>query len=595
MADKKGKTVEQTSTKGYPKLGEFLIKEGKITEKQLDQALALQKATGKRLGTVLVDLGYVSEKDIAIALSKQLNIPFLPLSHYELDEEVLKTIPEEVVRKYRVIPVEKIGDNLTVAIADPTDIFVLDELRLITKCNIVPLITLESELNSAIDYYYKKHEDIEEVLRDIKDEKLTEDVSVVSEEEELDLSQMRNLAQEAPVVKLVNALIAEAVRERASDIHIEPYEDTLRVRYRIDGVLHEVSSPPKRLHPAIVSRIKILSQLDIAERRLPQDSRFKVKIEDREIDIRVSIVPTVFGEKVVLRLLDRSSLVLDMKQLGFEQDALELFEETIRKPYGLILVTGPTGSGKTTTLYTALQTINSPTRNILTVEDPVEYELYGVNQVQARPDIGLTFAAALRAFLRQDPDIILVGEIRDIETAEIAIKAALTGHLVFSTLHTNDAPSSITRLIDMGVEPFLVTASLLMIVAQRLARKICPRCKEEYVPSQKLLRALGIDGTVGEVDPSLIPKDLKSLRFYRGRGCNYCNQTGYRGRIGLFEVLSVNEKIREAIIDGASVSTIRKLARENGMRTLRESGIKKVLDGITTVEEVLGVTMAVEE
>jgi len=420
---------------------------------------------------------------------------------------------------------------------------------------------------------------MEQVLKDIQDSEM----EVVSDtDKDVDVADMKAMSDEAPVIKWVNALLQQAIRDRASDIHIEAFEYTIRVRFRVDGSLVEVSPPPRRLYAPIVSRIKILSEMDIAERRLPQDGRFKVKIEDRVVDLRVSIIPTVFGEKVVMRILDRSSLVLDLTKLGFEGDTLRIFNEQISRPYGMVLVSGPTGSGKTTTLYSALSTVNSPDVNIMTIEDPVEYQLSGVNQVQAKSEIGLTFAAGLRSFLRQDPDIILVGEIRDLETAEIAIKAAMTGHLVFSTIHTNDAPSTVTRLTDMGVEPFLVTASLNMVVAQRLVRRICPRCKETYVPSKDVLQSF--------ILPENVSKD--NITFSRGMGCDFCNKTGYRGRVSLYEILVVTDIIREALIDGQSLIYIKKLARDNGMRTLRESGILKVLEGLTTLEEVFGATIA---
>ncbi len=563
------------------RLGEMLIAEKLIDQKQLQEALALQKKNGKRIGDNLVGLGYVSEEAIAAALGRQLGIPYITLSHYEIDPSIIKTIPEDIVRKYKIIPVDRMGNSLTVALSDPANIFILDELKILTKCEIIPLISYESDINRAIDQYYRKTGDMEQVLKDIEDA----DMQLISEEKELDLAQMKDMAQEAPIIKLVNILLAQAIKDRASDVHIEPYEDSLRIRYRVDGVLHEVPPPPKRSHAALVSRIKILSELDIAERRLPQDGRFKVKIEDKVVDLRVSVIPTVFGEKVVMRILDRSSLVLDLTKLGFEGEDLHVFDEMIRKPYGMILVSGPTGSGKTTTLYSALSTINSPDQNILTIEDPVEYQIHGVNQTQAKPEIGLTFAAGLRSFLRQDPDVILVGEIRDLETAEIAIKAAMTGHLVFSTIHTNDAPSTITRMTDMGVEPFLVTASVIMIVAQRLTRRICPRCKEAFVPTPEMIKALGLESH----------QHSEGLKFYRGAGCDFCNKTGYRGRVSLYEILVVNDRIRQSVVDGASIMEIRRLAKEQGMRSLRQSGILKVLEGVTTVEEIISVTIADEK
>jgi len=562
------------------RLGEMLVSESLLTPEQLKEALDTQKKTGKRLGDTLVTLGFISEEAIAAALSRQLGIPYITLANYEIDSDIIKTIPEETVRKYKIIPVDKTGKTLTVALSDPANIFILDELKLLTKCEIIPLISYDSDIQRAIDQYYRKSDAIEQVLKDMKDA----DMEFVAEDKDIDLAAMKEQAEDAPVIKLVNAVLSQAIEDRASDIHIEPYEDSLRIRYRVDGSLIEGPSPSKKLHPAIVSRIKILSELDIAERRLPQDGRFKIKIEDRIVDLRVSVIPTVFGEKVVMRILDRSKLMLDLTKLGLEVEDLVKFDEQIRRPYGMVLVSGPTGSGKTTTLYSALHTINSEDINIMTIEDPVEYQIKGINQVQAKAEIGLTFAAGLRSFLRQDPDVILVGEIRDLETAEIAIKAALTGHLVFSTIHTNDAPSTITRLTDMGVEPFLVTASLNMIVAQRLIRRVCPRCRELYVPTQDSLDALGIP----------VASRTESLRFSRGLGCDYCKKTGYRGRISIYEILIVNDEIRQAVIEGQSLITIKRLARENGMRTLRESGILKVIDGTTSVEEVLSVTITDE-
>jgi type IV pilus assembly protein PilB len=564
------------------RLGEMLVTEGLISQDQLKEALDTQKRSGKRLGDTLVNMGFISEEAMASALSKQLGIPYITLYNYEIDPEIIKNIPEEIVRKYRIIPVDKTGNTLTVALSDPANIFILDELKILTKCEIIPLISYESDISRAIEQYYPRNDQMEQVLKDMQDA----DLEITKEDNaELNIAEMKDLAEDAPVIKLVNVLLLQAITDRASDIHIECYEDSIRIRYRVDGSLIEIPPPPKKLFPAIVSRIKILSELDIAERRLPQDGRFKVKLEDKAVDLRVSIIPTVYGEKVVMRILDRANLVLDLTKLGMESEALTTFLEIIQKPYGMILVSGPTGSGKTTTLYSALSTLNKSDINIMTIEDPVEYQLRGVNQVQARSDIGLTFAAGLRSFLRQDPDVILVGEIRDLETAEIGVKAAMTGHLVFSTIHTNDAPSTITRLTDMGVEPFLVTASLIMVCAQRLVRRICPKCKVSYTPSREVLQSLGIspDAAVAQ-----------NIVFSRGTGCDYCKRTGFRGRLSIYELLVMNDALREALINGESLVTIKRLARLNGMKTLRESGIIKVLEGITTVEEILGATIADE-
>ncbi len=561
------------------KLGEMLVKDSIITQEDLEGALEKQEESGISLGHILVELGLASEWEMAAALGKQLNVPFITLAHYEIDRQVLESIPESIVRKYKIVPVDKTGDTLTIALSDPSNIYLLDELRLLTKCQIIPVISFESDIAEAISRYYSREEDnFEEMLKDITDQEM----EIIKEEDEIEEEDDADLAVEvndAPVIQLVNLIISEAIKAKASDIHVEPYEKSLRLRYRIDGVLQEMTSPPKKFQNAIISRIKILSELDIAERRLPQDGRFKVRIQNRPIDFRVSVCPTAFGEKVVMRILDQSILSLGLSDLGFEPDALKKFEEQIRQPWGMMLVTGPTGSGKSTTLYSALTTINDPRKNIITVEDPIEYQIKGINQVQAKPEIGLTFAEGLRSFLRQDPDIIMVGEVRDLETAEIAVKAALTGHLVLSTLHTNDAPSSINRLTNMGVEPFLVTASINMVVAQRLVRRICENCKEVYKLSADLMTALKI-------------QDSKEIKIYKGIGCDRCRMTGYKGRIALYEVMVVSDRMRDLIIEGISSTNMKKVAIEEGMETLRQSGTKKVLEGLTTPEEVLASTVA---
>ncbi|MGB9690977.1 MAG: GspE/PulE family protein, partial [Candidatus Sumerlaeaceae bacterium] len=479
------------------KLAEILVRDNIITQEELEKALEIQEKTGESLGSILIDNGFANEWEIAAAIGKQLNVPFITLSHYEIDQSILHSIPEELVRKYQIVPVDKTGDTLTVALSDPSNIYLLDELRLLTNCKIVPVISFESDIREAIERYYGAGGSaLDEMLKEISDEETallealehaeTAEAEQPEGEEEVE-------ASDAPVIQLVNLIIHDAIRMRASDIHIEPYEKELRLRYRIDGVLHEMKSPPKKFQNAIISRIKIMSDLDIAERRLPQDGRFKINLSGRSIDFRVSTCPVVFGEKVVIRILDRSNLMLNLTDLGMAPEVLAGFEREIRAPWGMILVTGPTGSGKSTTLYSALNTINDPRKNIMTIEDPVEYQLHGINQVQVHPEIGLTFAEGLRSFLRQDPDIIMVGEIRDKETAEIAVKAALTGHLVLSTLHTNDAPSTINRLTNMGVEAFLVTASVNLIVAQRLVRRICENCKQTYDPPSELLNSLGLE------------------------------------------------------------------------------------------------------
>ncbi|KPL11061.1 type II secretion system protein GspE [candidate division BRC1 bacterium SM23_51] len=566
------------------KLGELLVNDKVITQDDLEAALVKQEEDGASLGRILIDMGRASEWEMAAALGKQLNVPFITLSHYEIDPQILASIPPEIVKRYQIVPVDRTGDTLTVALSDPSNIFLLDELRLLTKCNIVPVISFESDIKEAIERYYGSEEGgFDEMLKDITDEDLEplHEVEEVGAEEDgtEDLSVQ---ADDAPVIQLVNMVISEAIKARASDIHIEPMEKSLRVRYRIDGVLQDVTPPPKKFQNAIISRIKILSELNIAERRKPQDGRFKVRVSDKMIDFRVSVCPTAFGEKVVVRVLDRSSLLVNLTDLGFEPEVLRVFEKLIRMPWGMILVTGPTGSGKSTTLYSALNTINDPRKNILTIEDPIEYQLKGINQVQARPDIGLTFAEGLRSFLRQDPDIILVGEVRDFETADIAVKAALTGHLVLSTLHTNDAPSTMNRLTNMGVEPFLVTASMICSVAQRLVRRVCDSCKEEFRPSEELLAALGIS-----------PEQAGTLNV--GRGCDKCHGTGYRGRMALFELMRVTDRMREAIIEGQTTTHLKRLAIEEGMLSLRQAGIHKILSGITTPEEVVAQTVADEK
>jgi len=574
-------------------LGEMLVRDKVISQNELETALRRQEETRGSLGRVLIELGFTSEWEMAAALGKQLNVPFITLSHYDIDRQVLESIPEELVRKYKIVPVDKTGDTLTIALADPSNIYLLDELRILTKCQIIPVISFESDIMEAINRYYGGQEEsrLDEMLKEITDadiravesQREAESIAMVaSEEEGVGGSGDSDEAEvnDAPVIQLVNLIITEAIKAGASDIHVEPYEKVLRLRYRIDGVLQEMTPPPKQFQNAIISRIKILSELDIAEKRLPQDGRFRVKYNGRAIDFRVAVCPTVHGEKVVIRILDQSNLMLNLTDLGYEPHILEKFEEQLRKPWGMILVTGPTGSGKSTTLYSALSTINDARKNIQTIEDPVEYNLMGINQVHARPDIGLTFAAALRSFLRQDPDIIMVGEIRDFDTAEMSIKAALTGHLVLSTLHTNDAPSSIQRLINMGVESFLVTASLNMVEAQRLGRRVCKNCKTEYEPSADLLAALGI-------------KDPKTM-LARGEGCDRCRQTGYKGRVGFYEVMVVTDVLRDAIIQGVPTNQLKKQAVEEGMETLRMAATKKLLQGVTTVEEVLSTTMADE-
>jgi len=597
------------------KLGEILVRENLISPQHLREALDYQREHGGRLGFNLVKLGLVSDDMITAVLSRQYGIPSVNLELFQIDEHVLQLIPQEVAQKYSVLPLSRVGASLTLAMVDPTNVFAMDDIKFMTGLNVEPVVVAEASIQQAISKYYGTSREIElssfsvdEVafepvtakssngggithadlvsLDSIEfDTDRSEDVEVVEDNEEIDLTTLSRISEDAPVVRLVNVLLVDALRRGASDIHIEPYEKELRIRFRIDGVLYDVMRPPLKMRDALISRVKIMSKLDISEKRLPQDGRIKIKVKvdarSRELDFRVSTLPTLFGEKVVLRLLDKENLMLDMTKLGFEPESLVKFQRNITKPYGMVLVTGPTGSGKTNTLYSALQSLNTVQTNIMTAEDPVEFNLMGVNQVQMKEQIGLNFAAALRAFLRQDPNIILVGEIRDFETAEIAIKAALTGHLVLSTLHTNDAPSTISRLMNMGIEPFLVATSVNLIQAQRLIRRICKDCKREHSTPPEALMEVGFTA-----------EDAKSLKSFKGKGCSTCNNTGYKGRIGLYEVMEVNDDIRELILIGASSLELRKKAIEDGMITLRESGLQKIRAGLTTLEEVVRETVA---
>jgi len=563
-------------TVGSSRLGEMLVKSKLITEDQLKKALAQQSTAGGRLGSNLVKLGFLTEEDITSFLSKQYGVPSINLAHFEIDQSVIKLVPAEIAQKHMVIPINRKGSVLTVAMADPSNIFAIDDIKFLSGFKVEPVVAAETSIKNAINKHYDSAGLVKDILQGFDDR----EVATVEEGDEgPDVGDLQRATEDAPVVKLVNLILSDAIKKGASDIHIEPYEKSFRVRYRIDGVLYDTMQPPMKLRAAIISRAKIMAQLDIAERRLPQDGRIKIRMGQKEIDFRVSTLPTIFGEKVVMRLLDKSNLQLDMSSLGFDPQALQLFEKAILAPHGMVLVTGPTGSGKTTTLYSGLHRLNTVETNIMTAEDPVEYNLAGVNQVQMKAEIGLNFAAALRAFLRQDPDIIMVGEIRDYETAEIAIKAALTGHLVLSTLHTNDAPSTVSRLINMGVEPFLVAASTNMILAQRLARKICNSCKEEItVPRQAL------------VDVGFAPDESKALSCYQGKGCMECNDTGYRGRVALYEVMPITEDIKDAILQGASVNEMKELGRKHGMKTLREAGLQKIREGMTTIPEIMRVS-----
>ena len=561
------------------KLGELLVQEDLISPEQLETALAEQKVAGGRLSYHLSKLGYLEESELSEILSKQYGVPSINLSDFDIDLEVIKLIPQDVVEKYRVIPISRADSSLIVAMVDPSNILAIDDIKFLTGYNIEAVVATEDSIMAAIEKYYEAESDtFEDVFGDFEDE----DLELIDTDDDINVKELERASEDAPVVKLVNLILSDAIKKGASDIHVEPYERSFRVRYRVDGLLHKVMDPPRKLQNAIISRLKIMADLDIAERRLPQDGRIKLKTaKGKEMDFRVSTLPTIYGEKVVLRLLDKDSLQLDMTRLGFEDVPLQQFKEAIHKPFGMVLVTGPTGSGKTTTLYSALTELNTITENISTCEDPVEYTLKGINQVQMHDAIGLNFAASLRSFLRQDPDIIMVGEIRDFETAEIAVKAALTGHMVLSTLHTNDAPSSVNRLLNMGIEPFLVTASVQLIAAQRLVRIICENCKEQMEVSSQVLKDIQV--------PEEMTHDMK---VYKGAGCMKCNKTGYRGRLAVFEVMPLHEEIKEFVLNGASTSEIKREAIRLGMKTMRQCAITKLQQGVTTIDEVVRVTSA---
>ncbi|MGI9036292.1 MAG: type IV-A pilus assembly ATPase PilB [Pyrinomonadaceae bacterium] len=609
------------------KLGEILVRENLITPQQLREALEYQRTSGGRLGSNLVKLGIISDDVITTVLSRQYGVPSINLELFQIEKSTISLIDQEVALKYSVLPISKVGATLTLAMADPTNVFAMDDIKFMTGLNVEPVIASETSIQLAIGKYYSASKAIEAVGAgmdsferisaklakngngtktsgngaEIQDKLSQEDLNVslerfeygtnesselevLEENDEIDLAQLAKASEDAPVVRLVNVLLVDSLRRGASDIHIEPYERDFRIRFRIDGVLYDVMHPPMRMRDALLSRLKIMAKLDISEKRLPQDGRIKIKVKidsrSRELDFRVSTLPTLFGEKIVLRLLDKEKLMLDMTKLGFEPESLEIFKRNISKPYGMVLVTGPTGSGKTNTLYSALQALNTSETNIMTAEDPVEFNLPGINQVQMKEQIGLNFAAALRSFLRQDPNIVLVGEIRDFETAEIAIKASLTGHMVLSTLHTNDAPSTISRLVNMGIEPFLVATSVNIIQAQRLIRRVCNDCKQaQNIPPEAL------------VEIGFSEEEAAEIKIYKGKGCQNCNGTGYKGRIGLYEVMEITDELRELIIIGASAIELRKKAIELGMITLRGSGLCKIRDGVTTIEEVVKETV----
>jgi type IV pilus assembly protein PilB len=607
------------------KLGEILVRENLITPQQLREALEYQRGSGGRLGSNLIKMGLLSEDVITAVLSRQYGVPSVNLDMFRIDMDVINLIPQETAQKYGVLPIAKVGATLTLAMADPTNFFAMDDIKFMTGLNVEPVVASEASVAIAVSKYYSGTKDIDlagavldgdfetissrlskgksssngnvETEERISSSDLSvsldefefskhdnEEVEVLEDNDEIDLAELARSSEDAPVVRLVNVLLVDSLRRGASDIHVEPYEKEFRIRFRIDGILYDIMHPPLRMRDALISRLKIMSKLDISEKRLPQDGRIKIKVKvdnrSRELDFRVSTLPTLFGEKVVLRLLDKDKLMLDMTKLGFEEKSLEIFQRNISKPYGMVLVTGPTGSGKTNTLYSALQSLNTTETNIMTAEDPVEFNLPGINQVQMKEQIGLNFATALRSFLRQDPNIVLVGEIRDFETAEIAIKAALTGHLVLSTLHTNDAPSTVSRLVNMGIEPFLVATSVNIIQAQRLIRRICKDCKEEVSIAPEAL-----------VEVGFTKEDAPNIKTFKGKGCATCNNTGFKGRVGLYEVMEVTDELRELIIIGASSIELRKKAVELGMLTLRESGLYKIREGITTIEEVVKETV----
>jgi len=561
------------------RIGELLVKEDLLSAEQLRKAREEARTGGGRLGAQITKLGFLEESELSDFVAKQYGVPGIDLDEFEVDPAVIQLIPEEVAVKHTVLPVNRAGSTLILATADPSNIFAIDDIKFLTGYNVEVVVASEEAIKRAIDRFYDQTSSIDDVMADFDDSEF----EVIQDDDDLDINELARESEDAPVVKLVNLILTDAIKKIASDIHIEPYEKEYRVRYRIDGVLYEVMKPPMKLKNAITSRVKIMSELDIAERRLPQDGRIKLKLgRGKEMDYRVSVLPTLFGEKTVLRLLDKSNLQLDMTKLGFESEQLEHFKSSIYQPYGMVLVTGPTGSGKTTTLYSALSELNKTSENISTAEDPVEFNLSGINQVQMHEDIGLNFASALRSFLRQDPDIIMVGEIRDFETAEIAVKAALTGHMVLSTLHTNDAPSTINRLLNMGIEPFLVSSSVNCIVAQRLARRICEECKEPDAETRvdELVRAGMEESKAKDVTP------------YKGRGCRNCSETGFKGRIALYEVMPIGEELKEFVLNGASAAELKREAIRLGMLTLRQSALHKLAEGITTMSEVFRVSAA---
>jgi type IV pilus assembly protein PilB len=561
------------------RIGELLVREKVLSLQQLQQAQDEAKRTGKRLGATLSRLGYVDDQKLTQFVAKQYSLPSINLGEIDIDAAVLKLVPRDICEKHQVIPVRRNGPTLVVAMADPSNIYAIDELKFLTQYNIEPVVSSEGALEAALSRYYDKGPDLDQMMGELGDIDNIDFAAGI--DDAVNIVDLENQAGEAPVVKLCNAMMLSAIKKKASDIHVEPYEKSFRVRFRIDGILQEEMRPPIKLRNAITSRLKIMASLDIAERRLPQDGRIKLKIgTNKEMDFRVSVLPTLYGEKIVMRLLDKTTLQLDMTKLGFDQGPLDHFKVAIKKPYGMVLVTGPTGSGKTTTLYSALSELNTIDRNISTAEDPVEFNLHGINQVQMHEDIGLNFATALRAFLRQDPNIIMVGEIRDFETAEIGVKAALTGHLVLSTLHTNDAPSTVSRLLNMGIEPFLVTASVNLVLAQRLSRRICADCKMQDEKHPEALAKMGFT-----------EEQIRKATIMKGRGCNTCNNTGYKGRVALYEVMPFSDPLKELVLQGASAAELKTEMIRGGVQSLRMAGIQKIMEGVTTPEEVLRTTV----
>jgi type IV pilus assembly protein PilB len=562
------------------RLGEILVKNNLINRDQLTKALEEQKMSGDqaRLGTILIKQNLISEQNLTSFLSKQYGVPSVNLADYEIDASVIKVIPPEVVQKYQLVPVNRAGATLIIAVSDPSNLLAVEDIKFMTGYNVEMVVASERDIKAAIDKHYDQSASLADVMGDMD----LEDLEIVGDEADVDVSSLERQTEDAPVVKMVNAILQDAIRKKASDIHVEPYEKVFRVRYRIDGILYEVMKPPLKLKNAITSRIKIMAELDIAERRLPQDGRIKIKLGGgKDMDFRVSCLPTLFGEKIVMRLLDKSNLQTDLTKLGYEPTALSYFMHEIHKPFGMVLVTGPTGSGKTVSLYSAIAELNKVSENISTAEDPVEFNFAGINQCQMHEDIGLNFAAALRSFLRQDPDIIMIGEIRDFETAEIAVKAALTGHMVLSTLHTNDAPATINRLLNMGIEPFLVASAVNLITAQRLARRVCSECKEpEVIPVQAL------------IDAGVSPEEAPGYVCMKGKGCPVCNNTGYKGRVGFYQVMPMLEEIRELILNGANTAEIKRESMRLGIKTMRQSGLTKLQEGVTSFEEVLRVTIS---